>query len=221
MKIKESQKKIVYLALILLIIAGIVVVALRGFAADLNYQKHQKIEIVLGSEFNKNDIESIASEVFENKETIVKTIEVFNDAFSVEAEIITDEEKASLIEKINEKYGKELKAEDISQLEVSNIRLRDIVAPYILPLVIVLVLVCVFVSIRYKNLYEKAWIKEPLTLLLTIGVVQASLLSIIAIVRIPFNFFIMPLLVSFLGAQLMMIIQSKEKQLNGRINKEK
>ena len=62
----SSNKKIVLLGIILLILAGIIVVALKGMKVDLMLTKHKSMDIVIGKEFNINDVRNICNEVFKD-----------------------------------------------------------------------------------------------------------------------------------------------------------
>ena len=47
----SGMKKIVLLGLILIIVAGAVVVALKGFNVSLIYEQHETIKLVIGKKF--------------------------------------------------------------------------------------------------------------------------------------------------------------------------
>ena len=87
-----KNQKIITLALGLLIIAGIIVVALKGFNVDFMLKQHDSIEYSMDSEFEISDVEKITSEVLKDKKFKVRIIELFNDAISINAETITTEE---------------------------------------------------------------------------------------------------------------------------------
>ena len=80
---KEINKKILILGLILLIIAGIVVVLLKGFNVDLMLESHEEITYKLDTEYELKDIESICKEVFGSKKVIIKEVEFFKDAVAI------------------------------------------------------------------------------------------------------------------------------------------
>ena len=101
---KNNNKKIVLLGIILLILAGIIIIALKGVNVSLMFGKHESIEIKLEKEVAVSDMNQICKEVFEDKKFVVKGLEVFSDSIQINVESITDEEKNSLIGKINEKY---------------------------------------------------------------------------------------------------------------------
>ena len=181
MKLKE-QNKIILLGIILLIIAGVVVVLLRGFNVSLNYQQHQSATVMVGKDLNLNDIKQIVKEALGNKKFDVRLVEYFNDSFKVNAESITNEEVATIVNKVNEKYGTPISAESVEVSTISNIRIRDIVKPYIKPLLITALILCAYIAIRFRN---ANFVKMILKMIGSIIVVEALILSVIAISRLP------------------------------------
>lgn len=108
-----KNKKIIILALVLLIIAGIIVVGLKGFNVDFMLKQHESIEYTISEDFELSDIENIAKDVFGDKKFEIRIIELFDDAVSINAENITTEEAENLIKKLDEKYKKS--AEDTTE----------------------------------------------------------------------------------------------------------
>ena len=56
MNLKSVNKKILYLAMILLILAGIVVVALKGFKVDLMLERHESVNFLIGKDFSVREV---------------------------------------------------------------------------------------------------------------------------------------------------------------------
>ena len=79
--IKSKQLKIILIVLI--IIAGIAMIAVKGFNFDLKYQDTQRVELYLETEFNISDIKQITNEVFENQKVMIQKVEVFEDSVSI------------------------------------------------------------------------------------------------------------------------------------------
>lgn len=180
----SGSKKIILLGIILLIIAGIVVVALKGVKVSLLLQQHEEINVYIGKPTELKDVKNICKEVFGEKQFVVLDIDAFNDAYSINVESLTNEEKQALIAKINEKFTVQLSEGDISEKTLSNIRIRDIVKPYIKPVIISVLLMIVYMIIRFR--------KESVIKLLgkIFGIViltEAVIFSIIAIGRIPLS----------------------------------
>ncbi len=205
----SGSKKIVLLGLILLIIAGIVVVALKGFNVDLMLEQHEAINIVIGKEINIKDVKEICKEVFKNKQTIIRTVDLFNDSFNIGVESITDEEKNELINKLNEKYGTELKIEELNVYTVSNVRIRDLIRPYITPVFISIIVIVSYLIIRFRKM---SVIKLLGKLIGTIVLTEALIASIIAITRIPVTSIIVNLMTVIAVVELIIYINKTEKE---------
>ncbi len=207
----EGKNKIICLGIVLLILAGIIVVALKGFNVDLMYSNHEEIDIVIGKDFELSDVKNITNEVFNKRKVNLRKIEVFEDAVAIDIEYTTENELNSLKDKMNEVYG--LSLETIESKTVANLRIRDIVDPYIFPVSISFVILLVFVVIRYRKIASKAFIKLPIDLLIKQVVLQASLMSIIAIFRIPFSKMILPILIIIGLISCIIWISKNEKKL--------
>ena len=180
----KNSKKIVILGIFLLILAGIIIVALKGFNVSLLFGKHEEIELKIGSEVNLKDFEEICDETFANKDYVIKGVEVFNDSVQINVKSLTDEEKENLINKINEKLGLEKTVDDLNIYSVSNKRIRDIVKPYIMPMLISFGIVFGYMLIRY---HKKNGLKKVIKTIINVALVEAICLSIIAIIRVPVN----------------------------------
>ena len=200
MKQLTTKKKILYIAMALIIIVGIAVVAVKGFNVELKYRHHQKIELNIGEEVKTEEIQKIADEVFGKNKSKVQIIEVYKDAVQIASTEISEEQKNAVVQKINELYpqeaeeGKEakvlIKAENVKIITNTNIRLRDVVSPYIIPMIIITIVVLVYVAIRYRKLGIVKSIVEPAVILV---LTQVILLSVLAIIRFPMGRLTMPL----------------------------
>lgn len=217
-KIKKNKKIIIGILIAIILIAGIAITLTIGLNFDLNYQETKQIQLNLGTEFDKNDIKGITDEVFSGQKVMIQTVEVFKDAVSIRTTDITDEQKQSLIDKINEKYeSAEIEADSVEIETIPHTRGRDIVKPYIAPFALATFIILVYMAFRYKK------IGSTKTILKTLGMVilmQAILLSIIAIARIPIGRVTIPLV---LGVNLLTLIgltTSFEKQLKTKVSEE-
>lgn len=186
---KQKSTKILAILIAIILILGTIMIFTKGLAFELKYQDSKKIEINLGKEFNEKEIKEITKEVFGNQPVMIQAIEVYKDAISITTTEITEEQKTEIVTKINEKYGVELKAEDITIEEIAHTRGRDIIKPYIQPFVISTIIILVYLIIRYNKLN----LLEVLTQ--SIGIIvltQFVLLSIMAITRMPIGTLTMP-----------------------------
>lgn len=186
---KQKETKILIAMIAIILVAGAIMIFTKGLAFELKYQDNKKVEINLGKEFQEKDIKEITNEVFEKQPVIIQAIEVYKDALSITTTEITEEQKADLITKINEKYETELSAEDITIEEVAHVRGRDIIKPYIVPFTIVTAIILAYLVIRYNKLN----LLEVLTQ--SIGIIvlaQLVLLGIMVITRMPIGKFTIP-----------------------------
>ena len=115
----DGNKGIVLLGLILLIVAGVIVVSLKGFNVALEYEKHERIDLKVGNNVNLKDVEGICKEVLGDKEFKVRNLEVFGDSVSILSENFTDDEEKNILSKINEKYGTKFVIEKEDEAEES------------------------------------------------------------------------------------------------------
>lgn len=206
----EGKNKIICLAIVLLIIAGVIVVALKGFNVDLMLSSHEEIDVVIGKKFELSDVKDITNEVFKDRKVVLRKIEVFEDAVAIDIKYTTEDELIALKDKMNEVYG--LTLEKVESKQISNVRIRDLVDPYILPTIISFIILIAFVAIKYRKMSKNAIVKMPLELIIKQLVLQACLMSIIAICRIPFNKLVMPILIAIGAVSCIMWISKNEKK---------
>lgn len=188
----EKTKKILTVILaisIIVIIGGIIVVAKQGFCFDLHYQGGKRIEIELGQTVQKKEIEEISKEVL-GENVQVRVVEVYEQEVSILAPEITEEQRNTIVTKINEKYGLELEAEKNEILVVPNTRFRDIIRPYVIPVVVTTAIILVYIGFRFIKKTNAEILLETIGAI-TVG--QALLFSIIAIARIPVGRWTLPL----------------------------
>lgn len=222
MKQLRTTKKVIYILMALLIIAGIIVVAVKGFNVELKYKHHQKIELNIGKEFEIEKIQKIANEVFGSNNANVQIIEVYKDAVQITAKEISEEQKNNVVEKINKLYPQEtdvlIKAENVEIITNTNVRLRDVLKPYIYPMAIVTIAVIAYWSIRYRKLGLLKSIVQPVIILILL---QAILLSLLAIARFPMGRLTTPLVLLVYVSSLIFISQKMTKESKGIITNNK
>ena len=205
-------KKISYVILIAIIIAGGVMVGIKGFNKDIPYIDNATIYVSVGKEFSIKEMRDIAKEVFGNQRVLVQVVELYKDMVSFTVEEKSDEELAPKVEelnkKINEKYGLENKVENISIVHSPKVRLRDIISPYIWPVGICTTLVFVYAMIRYRKLGAFRTLGKYI-----VGVLGIELLylSLIALTRLPINQLVIP--VGLLLYTLAIIIVTVKREI--------
>lgn len=224
MNLKNINKKIVGLAIILLILAGILVVALKGFKVDLMLERHESINYILNTDFEVKDIKNICKEVFGNKYFVVRKVEVFSDSVNINVSSITDEEKEKLVSKVNEKYSLSTTVDSLTIKEVPNVRIRDMIKPYVVPVMISIIIIGAYLIIRFKKMNS---IKLLAKLIAFILITEAVIASIVAIGRIPFSGTLVNLMAIVAIIELIIYINVKEKEYikmsleNSKNNKKK
>lgn len=204
----NGSKKIILLGLILLIIAGIVVVSLKGFNVSLILEQHEEVNVVLGKEINISDIKNICNEVFKDKKVVVRTVDLFNDSVNISLKNITDEEKNELVNKLNEKYETELTVESLTVASVSNVRIRDLIRPYVKPIVISTVIVIAYLIIKFRKINTLEVLGKIFAIIV---LTEATLASIIAIVRIPVSPVVVNLMAVVAVIELLIYIDKTSK----------
>ena len=189
----NNKVKIIAILSIIIIIAGIIMIITKGYNFDLKYSDANRILLDIGTTFNNQDIKSITDEVLGNQKVMIQKVEVFEDAVSITAEEITEEQKTNLINKMNEKYGTTTKAEDIEITTIAHTRGRDIIKPYIVPFLIATIIIVIYMMIRYHKLNAfKVLLKTVCMVVYT----QIMLFSIIAITRIPIGRLTIPMVLT-------------------------
>lgn len=210
METRKSRKKILSLGIILLVIAGLIVVSLKGFNVSLMFGKHEIIEVKMDSEIQLDLVNQICDEVFGDKKYLAKELEIFGDSFQINVNSLTDEEKANLVTKINEKFATQKTTEDLKISSVSNRRIRDVFTPYFVPMIISFAIILIYMVIRFKKIDG---IKLIGKLILKVVLTEAILFSIIAIARIPVSDFIINIAMVIAGIELVWYISKLEKEL--------
>lgn len=210
MKNITTKSKIICAIIVLLIVVGTVVVILKGFQVDISNRATQKVELNIGKAFDTQDIKQITNEVFGKNQVLIQKIEVYEDAVSIISDEITDEQKSNLVQKINEKYSTELKAEDIAVKDVPNTDIKDIVKPYIIPIVISTVIILLYTAVRF---YKIGIVKSVLKYGTVLVIAQLALFALMAITRFPVGRFTLPLVLFVYLLSALWITNNLEKKL--------
>lgn len=184
------KKQIICALIFLIIVGGIITIFSKGFNFEMKYQDSKMMEIYLGKQFLLPDIQRITKDTLETTDFTVNKVEVYGESFSVTAREITEEQKSNFIQKINEMYGTELKAEEIEIQDVPHQHLKDIMKPFVIPLSVSTVLILVYIGIRFIKLgFFASIIKVAIYLIIA----EAVLFNLMAIVRFPIGRLTLPL----------------------------
>lgn len=205
-----KKNKLIILILAVIIIAGIAVIATIGFNFELSMQKNNKVQFYIEKDFEISDIKNIANEVFGNEQVVIQKVEVFEDTVMITAKEINEEQVKSLVGKLNEKYELELDADSVEIEEIPNMKLTDLLMPYVYGFCLASILIIVYMMLRYKKL---GIAKVLIETILTIVIPQAVLFSVIAITRIPVGRLTIPMVIIIYLTSLFIYTCNQEKQL--------
>lgn len=217
MKEISKKTKIVALLIVAVIVIGMIITFTIGLNFDLRYQEAKSMELYLQKEFETADMKQITDEMLPNQAVMIQKVEMFEDTVRILAKEITEEQKNNIVNKVNEKYGIELKTETIQINNIPHTRGRDIVKPYLLPFGIATIMILVYIAIRYYRLGMWKILAKTVVLL---GIAQLTLLSIMAIARIPIGRVTIPLVLAVYVLSLIGITTYLEKKLKEKREKE-
>lgn len=210
MKNISKTKKILALIIILIILAGIIMLVIKGFNKSITYQKATKIECYIAKGYNKADIKQITDEVFGNKTVQIQDVEKLNQVVSVRINNYTEEELENFKAKICEKYEIEEDDLEIYEVEVPTTRIKTLVTPYVLPVSIVTILAVIYVGIR--NIKSKDMIKKVSKLLTSLIIGAGLYFSIIVLAQIPVTEYMMPIALALYVATLLITVMKLNKE---------
>ncbi len=209
---EQKKAKILCIIIAIIIIAGAIVIGVKGFNIELIYTNRQEIVITNNTGLNLNEIKEIAESVLENKKVKVQKNQKFENSAIIISKEISEEEKENIVNKVNEKYSADISKDDVNIINVANTRIRDILKPYILPGIITFVIIVLYFLIVYNKIGIK---KVLLTGIFTPIIVELLYYSIIGITRIPFgritNSIAIGLYIASIGAITVLFQNEKEK----------
>lgn len=191
MKKITENKKILIIAILIIIVAGIIFLAVKGFNKGIIYDSATRIECYIPSGYEKADIEKITNETFSNKNVTVQDIEKLNQIVSIKIKDYSEEELENFKTKISEKYEIDKDKLEIYEIKIPTTRISTIVKPYVLPVSIVTVLSLVYIALR--NIKSKETVKKVIKVALTLVLVAGIYFSILVIAQIPINEYTMPI----------------------------
>ena len=205
-----NKQKILIAIIALIIIVGTIITITVGLNFDFRLQETKKVQLYIGKDFEIKDIKDITKEVFGNEPVMIQKVEVYEDSVSIITKEITEEQKQNLLNKVNEKYGLEISADTTEIVSIPNMRGRDMIKPYILPFTIATVIILIYMVVRYRKL---GIIKTILKVIIISIVSQATLLAVIAIIRIPIGRLTIPMVITVYLLTCIGLTTNFEKQL--------
>ncbi len=207
----SKKSKILIIVLIIIFIIAIVLTGIRGLNVDLNYAEGVSIIFDLDQQFNTDDVKSIAREVWQDGQIIVQKVEVYNESVLIKVSSVNEEQIESLVTKINEKYSLELTSADIAVQYNSNVQIRDIISPYVVPLMIATALIVVYYSIRFRG------VKEIVELLVKLIFAEGIVYSIYAITRLPIDVLTMPIvMIVYAGVTIYVTVKNEKGKVSAK-----
>ena len=208
---KEMSKvyKIITILAIVIIIAGIVVLASKGFNKAIEYEQSKKIEVNIEKGYEKEDIKQIVNEVFSQKNTQIQDIEKTNQVISIRIKDYTEDELNSFKAKISEKYEIEEEKLNVTEIEVPSTKITTLVFPYVFPVSLVTVLSIIYIALR--NIKKDAS-KKIAKLITCLTLVAGLYFSIIVLTQLPFNVYVMPIALTLYVATLLIELVKLNKE---------
>ena len=206
---KNNKQNIMRIILILVLIIGIGITAIKGLNWSMEYGKVKTMQISLGKDFETNDIKNIVEESTGSK-AIAQKVEIFETTALIKLKSLSDEQVDDILNKINEKYELELTKDDITIEEIPNYKGRDIIKPYIVPTIISVVLILAYTAIAYRKSIS---IKLMLDILGELIITVLLLLSIYAIFRIPVNSTTMGIAIAAIICYILAALRKMDKIL--------
>lgn len=211
-KLKERIKKntkIIYIAIIVIILAGMANIYFHRLNFTLMYGEHTRIDIYTGKEINSKEIKELTEEVLGKQAMSYQKIETFNDAIAIHVKEVTDEQVTTLKEKVKEKYS--IEDDDfLEKTQVAAIRARDILKPYVISSVIVTLLIIGYIGVRYMKLGA---MKSMAGFIIKLILAELVYLAIIGIIGIPIGNYTMPVAIAIYLIVTMAVISSYQNKL--------
>jgi preprotein translocase subunit SecF len=204
------MKNKIFAVTAVLVVIGIIIVAVAGFNVDFCYKHHNLIYIELGQDFNSNDIKAITNEVFPKQKVEIQSSGAYKDNLVINVESVSKEQKETLVNKLNEKYGTEKTTDDLTVKAIPSFKLRDLAKPYLIYMAIAAVAGLVYMLIRYKKVGIKKIISQYVVLTV---LAEALFVSVIAITRFPVNRLVMPGAITIFFVIVSFLAYSYENQL--------
>lgn len=212
-----EKRKIISVLSILIILVGIVITCTVGLNFDLPYRTHKQIDIQIGKEFDNDEIKALVKEVVGNKRITIQKVELYEDMVSIGIQDISEEELANLNTKINEKYGIENAVENIEVSSIPNVRGRDLIKPYLMPVAISFLIILVYIT-GYVLILNHAG-KKINVLKAVLGTIEIVVefellyLALLAITRLPVTALTIPVaIVIYLVATIGSVAQLEKQK---------
>lgn len=207
MKKYFNIKTILTLISILVIIVGAVTLYVTGFEKSIEYKAGTRIEIYIPQSYEKEDIIDIAKESFETDEVLLSKLDNISKVAGIKVNEYSKEQLDTYINKVVEKYGIDEEEKEINEVIVPETQISTVLNLYILPVILITVLSLIYMIIRNYKSNNK--IKMSLKVLGILVITLAVYFSIIALFRLPFSIYTMPLALAIYIVTLLIAVNRK------------
>ena len=205
---KYFNIKTIFLAIsILAVIVGATTIWISGFEKSLEYKAGTRIEVYIPEGYEQQEVMDIAKECFKTDEILFSKIENVNKVAGIEVTNHTQAQLENYLFKIAEKY--KIKAEEMEYYEiiVPETKISTVINPYILPVILITVLSLIYVII--KNYKSNNKIKMSLKVLGILVITLCLYFSIIALFKLQFSIYTMPLAFAIYIVTLLILVNKK------------
>lgn len=209
--LKKNVKIFVMIILVLIVVAvASIITYKKGINYSLRYGENTTIMMYLDKTLEQSEIKkikNIVTEIF-GKNNTIQTVENLNNNILITVKSCNDEQLNKLIAIINEKYSVSLTQDSLQIDNNSNIKLYDLIYPYLSSVIICFVLILLYFIIRYKKISK---FKIIASTIFTIVIVQILYFSIYAIIRVPINALTMPISMILFILSFILLIEYYDK----------
>ena len=205
-----NKKLIICIIAVVIMVVGAIMANTMGFNKGLEYNSYTRFLVYMNKESNLDDVRELVKEVY-NGEFDVSYIDEFKDTISIRAHDISDEQIETLKTKLKEKYEFENVDENIVTFNTASVGTFELVKDYIVPFAIIFFVVMIYFAFAFKKL---GWLNGLVIPAITIIIINALYVSIIAICRIPINLLTVPVgvfvyIISLLGVTVYLSEKNK------------
>lgn len=191
MKKYINTKTIFLIISVLIIIAGAIAIGLKGFEKGVEYKAGTRIEVYIPSLYEKQEVLDMAKQSFETDDILFIEIEKTKQVAGIKIVDYTKEQLDNYINKITEKYNIEEDELEYHEILVPETKISTIIKPYILPILFSTCLILIYIII--KDIKSNNGTKMPLKVLRILVISLGIYFSIIALFRLQFTIYTMPI----------------------------
>lgn len=207
MKKYLNIKTIIFAISIIVIIIGAITLFMTGFEKSLEYKAGKRIEVYIPCGYEKQDIIDLAKESFNTDEILFSEIEKVNQVAGIKLVEYSQEQLDTYINKIVEKYEIDEEEKKYQEVVVPETKISTIINPYILPVLLITVLSLIYVMV--KNYRSNSKIKMSLKILGILVITLCVYFSVIAIFKLQFSIYTMPLATAIYIVTLLIAVNPK------------